>query len=46
LGLTQVRGLIETFPHEQKEEDKERLISYIRNNEIEKIFKLIDSFKN
>ncbi len=41
LGLTQVRGLIETFPHELQEEDKEKLISYIKNNESEKIFKLI-----
>jgi hypothetical protein len=41
LGLTQVRGLIETFPYELKEKNKETLISSIKNNEIERIFKLI-----
>ena len=41
LGLTQVRGLIETFPYKLKEDDKELLISYIKNNKIEKIFELI-----
>ena len=40
LGLTQVRGLIETFPHELSEENKELLISFIKNNEIDRIFKL------
>lgn len=46
LGLTQVRGLIETFPHELKEENKEKLISFIKNNEIEKVFKSIQLFKS
>jgi len=41
LGLTQVRGLIETYPYELKEENREMLISFIKNNEIDKIFKLI-----
>ncbi|NVM44573.1 MAG: Eco57I restriction-modification methylase domain-containing protein [Candidatus Lokiarchaeota archaeon] len=46
LGLTQVRGLIETFPHELKEENKEKLKSFIKTNEIEKIFKFIKQFKS
>ena len=46
LGLTQVRGLIETFPHELKEENKEKLKSFIKTNEIEKIFKFIQLFKS
>jgi len=41
LGLTQIRGLIETFPYELSEENKEMLISFIKNNEIDRIFKLI-----
>ena len=41
LGLTQVRGLIETFPYELNEKNREKLISYIKNNEIDQIFKLI-----
>jgi hypothetical protein len=43
LGLTQVRGLIETFPYELKEEDKDMLISYIKNSKIERIFELTSS---
>ena len=46
LGLTQVRGLIETFPYELKEENKEMLISFIKNNEIDRIFKLIFLTRN
>ena len=46
LGLTQVRGLIETFPHELNEENKEKLINFIKNNKIEKIFKSIQLFKS
>jgi len=42
LGLTQVRGLIETYPYELKEENREMLISFIKNNEIDRIFKLIN----
>ena len=41
LGLTQVRGLIETFPYDFKESDKNSLKSYIKKNEIKNIFKLI-----
>jgi len=46
LGLTQVRGLIETFPYELKEEDKDMLISYIKNSKIERIFELISSARS
>ena len=46
LGLTQVRGLIETFPYELEEENKEELTSYMKNNEIKKIFKFIQLFKS
>jgi len=46
LGLTQVRGLIETYPYELKEENKEMLISFIKNNEIDRIFKLIFLTRN
>ena len=41
LGLTQIRGLIETFPFEIEEKNKNLLISLIKNNQIERIFKLI-----
>lgn len=41
LGLTQVRKLIETFPCELPEENKKMLISFIKNNEIERLFRLI-----
>jgi hypothetical protein len=41
LGLTQVRGLIETFPHDFSEENKELLTKFIKNKEIERIFEII-----
>jgi len=41
LGLTQIRGLIETFPYELNDDDKEKLISFIKNNKLERIFELI-----
>jgi len=40
LGLTQVRSLIETFPYELKEKKKTTLVSFIKNNEIERLFEL------
>jgi len=46
LGLTQIRGIIETFPYRLKEDDKEYLISYIKASEIDKIFKLLRVFKS
>ncbi|MFW9949665.1 MAG: SAM-dependent DNA methyltransferase [Candidatus Thorarchaeota archaeon] len=41
LGLTQIRGLIETFPHEIEEKNKNLLTTLIKNNQIERVFKLI-----
>ncbi|NVM17843.1 MAG: Eco57I restriction-modification methylase domain-containing protein [Candidatus Lokiarchaeota archaeon] len=46
LGLTQIRGIIETFPYCFKKENKELLISYIKASEIENIFKLVRLFKS
>jgi len=46
LGLTQVRGLIETFPYELNEDNKQLLISYIKDNKIERIFELIRSVRS
>jgi len=45
LGLTQLRGLIETFPYNLDKLQKNNLISYIRNNQIEKIVKLLQNRK-
>jgi hypothetical protein len=46
LGLTQIRCIMETFPYDIKEENKELLISYIKTSEIESIFKLVSLHKN
>jgi hypothetical protein len=41
LGLTQVRGLIETFPFEIEGDIKNELISSLKNNQMNKIVKLL-----
>ena len=41
LGLTQVRGLIETFPHDIDVENKKMFISTLKNKQIEKIFEFL-----
>jgi hypothetical protein len=45
LGLTQVRGLIETYPYKLNEENKSEFISFIKNNDIESIFKMLSLTK-
>ncbi|HUW89668.1 MAG TPA: N-6 DNA methylase [Candidatus Nanopelagicaceae bacterium] len=45
LGLTQVRGLIETFPYELEVEKKKHLITLIKKGNVENIIKLIERYK-
>jgi hypothetical protein len=45
LGLTQVRGLIETYPHKLNEEHKAEFINFNKNNDINSIFKILSLTK-
>ncbi|MBY8988674.1 MAG: N-6 DNA methylase [Candidatus Lokiarchaeota archaeon] len=45
LGLTQVRGIIETFPYELDLEKKTRLITLIKKGKVLNIIKLIGDYK-
>jgi len=45
LGLTQVRGIIETFPYELEVEKKKRLKALIENGSVIDIIKMIGDYK-
>lgn len=47
LGLTQVRKLIQTYPHYEKSEKfKEKLKNFVHNKNFEGLLKLLDTCKN
>jgi hypothetical protein len=45
LGLTQVRGIIETFPYELEVEKRERLITSIKKGDVKDVIKMIGDYK-
>jgi len=45
LGLTQIRGIIETFPYELEVEKRKHLITLIKNGNVTDIIKLIGDYK-
>ncbi len=45
LGLTQVRGIIETFPYDLEVEKKEQLITLIKKGDVSNIVKMIGDYK-
>ena len=46
LGLTQVRGIIETFPYKLEDKKKEQLITLIKKGNVMDIIKLIADYKS
>jgi len=45
LGLTQVRGIIETFPYELEVEKREHLITLIKKGAVKDVIKMIGDYK-
>ncbi|MFX0076249.1 MAG: hypothetical protein ACFE96_12460 [Candidatus Hermodarchaeota archaeon] len=45
LGLTQVRGLIETYPPKLNEENKAKIVSYIKSEDVKSLFKMLSFYR-